>query len=129
MFGKIVLWLSAAIFASYGLWCLVSPEVPANYAGLTITNGDAYAEMGAMYGGLQTGFALLCAMGALREWMFKPALTMIVVIVGGLALGRAYSTMMGTEAVAIYTQGAIAFEFATAVLAAFALRNAQTSSA
>lgn len=127
MFGKLVLWLSAAIFLSYGLWCLISPEVPANYAGLSITNGDAYAEMGAMYGGLQTGFGLLCLWGALREWMYKPALTMVAVMVGGLALGRTYSTITGTDSIDFYTQSVFVFEYATAILAVFALRNTQAS--
>jgi hypothetical protein len=54
--GKVVLWVSAVSFISYGLICLFSPDVPARYAGLNMTNGNAIAEIGAMYGGLQTGF-------------------------------------------------------------------------
>lgn len=123
MLGKIVLWLSALIFGSYGIACLISPELPAGYAGLTITNGDAFAEMGAMYGGLQTGFGILCLLGALRTWMYKPALTMIVVMVGSLALARGFWMVSGADPVGTYTQGALVFEALTTVLAAIALRQ------
>lgn len=123
MLGKIVLWLSAAIFGSYGIACLVSPELPAGYAGLAITNGDAFAEMGAMYGGLQTGFGILCLLGAMKAWMYRPALTMIVVMVGGLALTRGFWMLAGAEPVGTYTQGALVFELITTILAAIALRQ------
>ncbi|MFK7974820.1 MAG: DUF4345 family protein [Halioglobus sp.] len=123
MLGKIVLWLSAAIFGSYGIACLLDPSLAAGYAGLDITNGDAYAEMGAMYGGLQTGFGILCLLGALQAWMRKPALTMIVVMVGGLAVTRGFWMLAGTEPVGVYTQGALVFEAITTVVAAVALRQ------
>ena len=55
MLGKIILWISAVMFIGYGVACFFSPALPAGYAGLTITSGDAFSEMGAMYGGLQTG--------------------------------------------------------------------------
>lgn len=123
MLGKFVLWASAIIFISYGLVCLISPETPANYAGLSITNGDAYAEMGAMYGGLQTGFGLFCLLGALKPEMARPALISIVLLIGSLAITRAYSTMTGIGPVGIYTTGAMTFEFITAILAGLALRK------
>ena len=56
MLGKIVLWISAITFITYGLAVSFHPELPAGYAGLVMINGDAFAEIGAMYGGLQTGF-------------------------------------------------------------------------
>ena len=97
--------------------------VPAGFAGLAITNGDGFAELGAMYGGLQTGYGLFSMLGALRREIYRPALVSLVFLMGGLALGRLYSTMTGDEAVGMYTWGAMAFEFATAGLAAFALRT------
>jgi hypothetical protein len=121
--GKVILWLSAVIFMVYGLACLVSPALPADYAGLAMTTGDAYAEMGAMYGGLQTGFGFFCLLGALRKDLHRPALTALFLMVGGLALARTYSTLTGIEPVGTYTYGAMAFEFTTAVLAGLALRR------
>ncbi|MFT4520647.1 MAG: hypothetical protein ACI9JM_003051 [Halioglobus sp.] len=124
MLGKIILWLSTLSFISYGLMCLFSPETPANYAGLSVVNGNGYAELGAMYGGLQTGFGVFLLLGALRSDLYRAALTSLVVIVGGLALGRLYSTLTGDEAVGGYTYGAMAYEFATAILAGVALKKA-----
>jgi len=124
MLGKIVLWVSTITFISYGLMCLVSPSVPADYAGLEMISGDGYAEIGAMYGGLQIGFGVFCLLGALRSDLHKAALTSLVVVVGGLAIGRLYSTLTGTEQIGTYTYGAMVFEFLTATLAAVALRKA-----
>ncbi|TDG14131.1 DUF4345 domain-containing protein [Seongchinamella unica] len=123
MLGKIVLWASGLIFAAYGVACFVSPELPAGYAGLTIGSGDAYAEMGAMYGGLQFGFGLFCLLAALKPAFYRPALTLLVMSIGSLALARLYSAWDTQWMVAGYTWGALAFEFAVAVLAAIALRK------
>jgi hypothetical protein len=123
MLGKIILWVSAIVFIAYGLACLVSPAIPAGYAGLVIGTGDAFAEIGAMYGGLQTGFGVFCLLGALRTEFHRPALMSLVLMVGGLALARLFSAVTSVEPVGSYTYGAIAFEFTTAILAAVALRK------
>jgi uncharacterized protein DUF4345 len=123
MLGRVLLWVSALVFIAYGLACLYSPLLPAGYAGLTLSNGDAYAEMGAMYGGLQLGFGVFCLMGALRMDFRGPALTALVLLVGGLAVSRLYFTATGDEPVAGYTYGALVFEWLTAGLAALALKK------
>lgn len=123
MLGKIVLWISAIMFIAYGLACLVSPAIPAGYTGLAMNSGDAVAEITAMYGGLQTGFGVFCLLGALRHELYRPALVSLLLLVGGLALARLFSTLTSVEAVGSYTYGAMAFEFTTAVLAALALRK------
>lgn len=123
MLGKFVLWMSTLSFVGYGLACLISPQLPADFAGLAIVNGDGYAEIGAMYGGLQTGFGIFCLLGALRVDLYKPALTALFVVIGCLALGRLISTLTGADAVASYTWGAMAYEFATAILAGIALKK------
>jgi Domain of unknown function (DUF4345) len=121
--GKVILWISAIVFIPYGLLCLFNPSLPAGYAGLTMGSGDAFAEIGAMYGGLQTGFGLFCLLGALRTEFFRPALTALLLVVGGLALGRLYSTATSADPVGGYTWAAMAYEFTTATLAGLALRK------
>ncbi len=124
MLGKVVLWVSAFSFISYGLISLFSPDVPAHYAGLSMTNGNAIAEIGAMYGGLQTGFGLFCLLAALNPNFYKPGLVLLVLCIGSLALARTFSTVMITDPVSSYTWGAMIYEFATAILAALALKKA-----
>tara|TARA_R110002049_G_scaffold142673_4_gene304569 strand:+ start:368 stop:742 length:375 start_codon:yes stop_codon:yes gene_type:complete len=124
MLGRVLLWVSALVFIGYGLACLYNPHLPAGYAGLTLTNGDAYAEIGAMYGGLQLGFGVFCLLGALRMDFRGAALTALVLLVGGLAVSRLYFTATGAEPVAGYTYGALVFEWLTAGLAALALKKA-----
>ena len=65
LLGKTILSVSAFILISYGALCLISPTTPAGYAGLIISNGDAFAEVGAMYGGLQTGLGLFFLLAVL----------------------------------------------------------------
>jgi hypothetical protein len=122
--GKVVLWVSAFSFISYGLICLFWPDVPARYAGLSMTNGNAIAEIGAMYGGLQTGFGLFCLLAGMNPNFYKQGLVLLVLCIGSLALARIFSTLMITDPVSSYTWGAMIYEFSTAILAALALRKA-----
>jgi len=121
--GKIILWVSAVVFIAYGLTCFFAPGVPAGYAGLGLTNGDAFAEVGAMYGGLQTGFGLFCLLAAVKPEYHKAGLVLLVMCIGLLALGRVYSTVTGDAPVGAYTWGAMVYEIATAIIAAVALRR------
>ncbi len=124
MLGKVILWVSAVIFIAYGLVCFFSPGLPASYAGLAMNNGDAFSEIGAMYGGLQTGFGLFCLIAALKPEHYRSGLLLLAVAIGLLALGRLYSTLVGPGDVGFYTWGAMGYEFVTAILAAIALRKA-----
>lgn len=124
MLGKIVLWVSAVMFIGYGLVSFFAPGLPAGYAGLVISNGDAFAEMGAMYGGLQTGVGLFCLVAALKPEHYRSGLLLLVVAIGLLAVGRLYSTLTGTGEVGFYTWGAMTYEFAVAIIAGIALRKA-----
>ena len=123
MLGKIILWLSAIVLIAYGLVSFFAPSVPAGYAGMALNSGDAFAEIGAMYGGLQTGFGVFCLLAAINPAFYRAGLVLLVICIGLLAVGRLYSTMVGAEAVGAYTWGAMAFEFTTAALAALALRQ------
>ena len=123
MLGKFVLWLSAVAFIAYGLACLFSPALPAGYAGLEFVTGDALPEIGAMYGGLQTAFGVFLLLGALKADYYRPALMLLLLCIGGLALSRCYWAIAGGTEVGGYTYGAMAFEYTIAILAALALRR------
>ncbi|MEZ5567931.1 MAG: DUF4345 family protein [Halioglobus sp.] len=122
MLGKFVLWVSALSFTGYGLACLLTPTIPADMTGLAVFSGDAYAELAAMYGGLQTGIGVYCALAALRAELYRPALLLLALAIGALALGRLMAVLTGAGDVGFYTWGAMAYEFVTAILAAIALR-------
>ncbi|MFT5275156.1 MAG: hypothetical protein ACI9SX_001517 [Pseudoalteromonas tetraodonis] len=121
LLGKIILGVSALAFTGYGLVCLGSPDIPAAFAGLQMTSGDAFAEVGAMYGGLQTGFGLFCLLALLKPDYYRAGLMILVLVIGALALARLFSFAMTADAVTAYTYVALGYEFATAILAATAL--------
>ncbi len=118
--GKFVLGISALAFIGYGLTSLLSPEIPARLAGIAITNADGFAEVGAMYGGLQTGIGLFCLLSLLKADFYRTGLALLALAIGALALARLLTMLVSTGDVSAYTWGALAYEFATTGLAAFA---------
>lgn len=123
MLGKIILWVSTLAFVSYGVMCLIDPTLPAEMAGLAILSGDGLAELGAMYGGLQTAYGVFCLLGAVRADLYRPALTSLVLMMGGLAIARLYTAVMLDGGLGGYTYGALAFEFSIAILSFIALKK------
>jgi hypothetical protein len=127
MLGKFVLWVAAVVFTAYGLVCFFDPSVAAGFAGLAMTNGNAVAEIGAMYGGLQTGIGLFCALAAMRPEHFRSGLLVLALGIGLLALGRLYSTVVNDDPVTAYTWGALVFEVVLASLAGLALKQSAST--
>jgi hypothetical protein len=120
LLGKTVLGLSGVVFTSYGLLSLFSPAIPAGFAGLSMNNGDAFAEIGAMYGGLQIGLGLYCLMALLKSEFYRAGLLLLAIGIGSLAVARLISLLITTDPVTAYTYGATIYEFATASLATVA---------
>tara|TARA_B100000809_G_C15114468_1_gene521857 strand:- start:602 stop:991 length:390 start_codon:yes stop_codon:yes gene_type:complete len=125
MLGKTILGISALIFISYGAVSLLSPAIPSGLAGLEMSNGDAFAEIGAMYGGLQSGIGMFCLLAFLKPEFYRSGLALLVLSTGSLALARLFSLFMATDAVSAYTYGALVYELSTAVIAAMALKKFQ----
>ena len=112
------------IFMAYGIACALDPNLPARLAGLAVLSGDGYAELGAMYGGLQTGVGLFLALAAVRPTLHDSALLLLLLGIGLLALLRGGSTLRTDDVVSAYTWGALAFEtFVTATAAWLLLRR------
>lgn len=124
--GKIILWISALAFTGYGLVCLVAPTIPAEFAGIELGNGDAYAEIGAMYGGLQLGLGIFCLLAARSPALYRAGLILLVIGIGALALARLLSAITAPDTLTSYTYGALIYELVTASLAAVALRRARS---
>lgn len=122
--AKIILWLSVFMLGLYGLSCFFNANLAADYAGLAITNTDARIEMIAMYGGVQTAVALFCVFGVVKPASYQqPALLLLVLVFAGLALGRVYGLLTGSEGAGTYTYGALGYEVFTLLFAAYALRQ------
>lgn len=128
LMGKAILWLSAVAFIAYGLASLLSPAIPAGFAGIELGNGDAFAEIGAMYGGLQTGVGLFCLLAVRRQEFYRSGLVLLVLGIGALALARAISAFVTSESLTNYTYAALVYEFATAIIATLALRTTTSRS-
>lgn len=120
---KLVLYLAGATFTAYGLACLVSPGIAAGAAGLSMQNADAVAEIGAMYGGFQTGFGLFCLLAARQPGYRRAGLWALLLGIGLLAVGRSYYAVVAAGELSAYTYGAIAFESVITLLAALGLRR------
>ena len=118
---RFILYLSGATFIAYGLACLISPGIAAGAAGLSMQGADAVAEIGAMYGGFQTGFGLFCLLGAWRAPYRRAALWALVLGIGLLAIGRSVHAILASGDLSAYTYGAIAFESLVTLLAGLAL--------
>ena len=121
MIGRAILCVSSLVFITYGIFCLVSPAIPTELAGLEMSNGDAFAEVGAMYGGLQTGVGLFCLLAFMKPDFYRAGLVLLVLGIGALALARLFSFLLSTDSFTTYTYAALVYEFATAILAVIAL--------
>lgn len=119
--GRTILGISALVFIAYGLVSLASPAIPSGLAGLDMSNGDAFAEIGAMYGGLQTGLGMFCLLAFLKPDFYRAGLVLLILGIGTLAVARLISFLLATDVVSAYTYGALIYEFTTAILAATAL--------
>jgi len=123
--GKTILLISTIAFIGYGLVSLLSPAIPAGFAGLEMRSGDAFAEVGAMYGGLQTGIGVFCGLALFRPEFYRSGLMLLVLAIGALALARLVSILTSPDPVTAYSYGALGYEIVTALVAQIALINKQ----
>ncbi len=119
--GSAWLGLNGFIFFGYGVVCLFSPSMPADYAGISLPTSSGETEIRAMYGGLQAAlgaFLVGCAFSANRQ---AEGLRVMVFLIGGLALGRAFGLLL--DGLTSYNIYALAYEASVAVVALWALRQ------
>lgn len=118
--GRWVLGVTAAIFIGYGLICFLYPSFVASIVSLEPAAESALIELRAMYGGLQTAIGLLALSGALMADLRRPTLLMILLLLGGLALARAFAFMI-SGSWDFYNVFALVYETATALAALVAV--------
>lgn len=120
-FGRLVLGITGALFAGYGLACLFAPGIVAAYSGIVLPDASARTEVVAMYGGLQTGIGALFLHGAARPAHLPATLVAMVVVLASLGLARLFGLLVNgaTE----YNVGAVFFELVSCALGVLALRS------
>ena len=60
------LWFNAALYGVFGVLCLARPEATAISLGYPGLSSHGLVEFATVYGGMQLGFAMFFALGALR---------------------------------------------------------------
>ena len=128
LFSRILLGLTGVAFAGYGVYCAFDLDFVVQLTGLAFRAPSAAVESRAMYGGLQTGLGLLFLNSAVNQKMTAYGLVAMFFTMGGLAAGRGFGVSI--DGIDEYNQGALIYESASALLAAFAIwreRKARTS--
>ena len=82
MFARAVLLIPGALFIVYGAMCWYNPELPAEYAGLWVTQQDGLAELAAMYGGLQLCLGVIIFLSGILQGYLRPGLWLLMMVLG-----------------------------------------------
>ena len=121
--GSAWLGLNGVVFLGYGVVCLFTPSMPADYAGIALSTSSGETEIRAMYGGLQAAlgaFLIFCAVSTSRQ---AEGLRTMAFLMGGLALGRAFGLLL--DGLSPYNVYALVYESVAALVALWALRQSQ----
>ncbi|MEO2137638.1 MAG: DUF4345 family protein [bacterium] len=119
---RLFLAANALLWLPYGLYCFLVPEFLVEAAAVSATASTGTIELRAMYGGLQAGIGALCAAGAMREELERPALLLLLFLACGLALARSAGAVMAAE-LSSYTGSALLLEYTLAAASAWLLRS------
>ncbi|MEL6729017.1 MAG: DUF4345 family protein [Pseudomonadota bacterium] len=98
MITRIFLFLTALMFAAFGVWSITDPVGMTSQLGVTIGGESGVFEMRGVYGGISLGAAALCLLGGLRDRFEFPALCFIAAYMGGYIVGRGASFVYGDSA-------------------------------
>lgn len=114
---KLFLGFIGIIFASYGGYLLIEPQVLVNMLDI----GDSVpmkVEIRAMYGGLQLGIGLLILWAMMRtELEQQMAFATLIACFGGLAIGRAVGILVdGSDS---YNLSVFIFESASLLISVY----------
>ena len=116
MIGKGILGLSSLLFIGYGLACFYDPSIATSNAGLVMEGSSAFAEIGAMYGGLQMGFGLFCLIAVINSNYYRAGILALFIVIGFVGVTRLISQIVGSDEWTSYTVGALIYELATMII-------------
>lgn len=121
MYVRIFLGLMAALFGLFAAFAMADPIGLTAGLGVTLGGPNGAYEARGIYGGVSLGAAILCAAGAFRRSMTRPALWFLVVYMGGYVFARAAALLLGPLPTPAYT-GFVAFEVAALLAAILCLK-------
>lgn len=82
------LWLNAALYATFAVWCSLLATQTSQSLGYTALNSSGRSEYLTVYGGLQLGLALFFAWVAYRPEMHRTGLVLALAIYLPLVIMR-----------------------------------------
>jgi len=117
----VLLWLSAGTFAWIGLYFLILPQQAAAAIDLAMPTATARTDVRATYGGMVLGIAVFFAWAAWKPGMVEAGLWSMLLVYGGLALGRLVAIGSGERPESLMWIF-LGIEVAVAVASAFLLK-------
>lgn len=113
---RVLLLVTGAVFGSFGLLCLLYPDLLTRLTGIASPLPTGQIELQAVYGGLQIGFAVLLLVCAILPRWSSVGIWVVIALVGGLALGR--GTGVATHGWdSVYTSFSLIYEALTSLIA------------
>ncbi len=80
--------LGGLVLLGIGIAGLLLPEVSLAFFGIALNGRLAHNEIRASYGGMHLGVATFVLLSLNRRWLRDAALLVLILFMGGLALGR-----------------------------------------
>ena len=119
-----ILWLSAILFAAFGLAYTLAPDFMAAAAEIRLSTSTARVDFAAGYGGLQLGVGAFLAVCARRERWVHIGLLASGLALSGFGLTRAVGIALAAGPVRPVLYGALALELSGIALSFWGARRA-----
>lgn len=88
------LYVNAALYVIFALWCTLMPEKTADALGLGFRSGSGKSEYITVYGGMEFGIAMFFLLAAMRPEMRQAGLLFALLFYGGLVAWRIPTLLM-----------------------------------
>jgi len=112
MVNRVFLGFQGLMLAGYGLYCLTTPSMLAETAGVQAISTTGTIELQTMYGGLQTAVGVMCLLALIRPAMQSAAMMTLLFVFTGLGVTRVTLGLMHGD-FSDYTVFGMAYETLT----------------
>jgi hypothetical protein len=123
---RLLLILSAAVYAGLGLASLVAPDAMARVVGIELATETARVDFRATYGGFQVGTAIFLLACVSRDAWLQPGIWAVLLTLAGFGGARAIGILVGGGADGMML-GALATEIVGIAWAAGVLKRGRES--